>query len=59
MLCRERWLDLPVHSAPLPAPGLTWTSIKWMLRRDSPLYIAPQAAPSIRKPATLRVRWDA
>ena len=26
-------------SAPLPAPGLVGTSLKWMLRGDSPLYM--------------------
>jgi D-amino-acid dehydrogenase len=29
---------------PLPAPGLTWTSMLWLLRRDSPLHIDPRAA---------------
>ncbi len=37
------WIT-PSISAPIPAPGLTWTSIKWMLRSDSPLYISPTAA---------------
>jgi len=37
------WIT-PSISAPIPAPGLTWTSIKWMLSSDSPLYIAPSAA---------------
>lgn len=37
----------PSHSAPLPAPGLTWDSLKWMLRSDSPLYIAPGAVPGM------------
>ena len=39
----------PSVSGPLPAPGLTWTSIKWMLRSDSPLYIAPSAVPRLTR----------
>ena len=27
-------------SAPLPAPGVVGTSLKWMLQKDSPLYQA-------------------
>src|SRR2546426_1193761 len=32
---------VPSLSEPLPAPGLAWQSLRWMLRRDSPLYIDP------------------
>ena len=39
----------PSISAPIPAPGLAWTSLKWMLRSDSPLYIAPGAVPSMTR----------
>ncbi len=39
----------PAISAPIPAPGLTWTSLKWMARSDSPLYIAPTAVPSMSR----------
>ena len=35
----------PSLAEPLPAPGLTWTSLRWMLDRDSPLHIDPLAAP--------------
>lgn len=42
------WIT-PSISAPIPAPGLTWTSIKWMLRSDSPLYISPTAAPGLAR----------
>jgi D-amino-acid dehydrogenase len=35
---------VPSLSEPLAAPGLTWQSLKWMLRRDSPLYIDPMFA---------------
>jgi D-amino-acid dehydrogenase len=31
----------PSLSEPVPAPGLVRTSIRWMLRPDSPLYIKP------------------
>lgn len=34
----------PSLSHPVPAPGLTAQSLKWMLRRDSPLYIDPAFA---------------
>ena len=34
-------------AGPLPAPGLTWTSLKWMASADSPLYIRPSAIPSM------------
>lgn len=43
------WI-VPSLSTPLPAPGLVKTSLKWMLRNDSPLYIKPRANPSF-------VRW--
>ena len=33
----------PSISRPLPAPGLTLTSLRWLLRSDSPLYIRPAA----------------
>ncbi len=33
----------PSISTPLPAPGLTWKSLLWMMRRDSPLYIRPRS----------------
>jgi len=42
------WVS-PSISAPIPAPGLTWTSLKWMLRSDSPLYIRPRAVPSMAR----------
>lgn len=42
------WIT-PSISAPIPAPGLTWTSLKWMLKSDSPLYIAPTAAPRLAR----------
>ncbi|MGD8328869.1 MAG: FAD-dependent oxidoreductase [Acidobacteriota bacterium] len=40
---------VPSFSAPLPGPGLLATTLRWMLRSDSPLYIRPTAVPSISK----------
>jgi D-amino-acid dehydrogenase len=40
------WI-VPSLAEPLPAPGLTWTSLRWMLDRDSPLHIAPAALPEL------------
>lgn len=38
------WIT-PSISTPLPAPGLVGTSMRWMLKRDSPLYIQPRVDP--------------
>jgi D-amino-acid dehydrogenase len=38
------WI-VPTLSEPVPAPGLIVTSLKWMLRSDSPLYIRPRLEP--------------
>ena len=35
----------PGLSEPLPAPGLVWTSLRWMLDPASPLYIKPRLDP--------------
>ncbi|MBK8250008.1 MAG: FAD-dependent oxidoreductase [Gemmatimonadetes bacterium] len=40
---------VPSLSAPIPAPGMTWTSLKWMLSSESPLYIAPSATPRLAR----------
>ncbi len=37
------WI-VPTLAEPLPTPGLTWTSMLWLMRRDSPLHIDPRAA---------------
>lgn len=42
------WI-VPAMSAPIPAPGLMATSLRWMLKRDSPLYIKPQLNPSFAR----------
>ncbi len=39
------WI-VPSLSGPVPAPGLTRTSLRWMLRPASPLYIQPRADPA-------------
>jgi len=36
------WIT-PVFASPLPAPGVVMTSLKWMLKPDSPLFIKPRA----------------
>ncbi len=37
---------VPAEAAPVPAPGVIVQSMKWMLHRDSPLYIKPSLAPN-------------
>lgn len=37
----------PLLTQPVPAPGLTSTSMKWMLKKDSPLYIKPTSIPKM------------
>jgi D-amino-acid dehydrogenase len=39
------WLT-PSLAAPVPSPGLIATSLRWMLRSDSPLYIRPRLDPA-------------
>ena len=39
------WI-VPTLAEPVPAPGLIATSLRWMLRSDSPLYIQPRLDPS-------------
>ena len=38
------WI-VPAEAAPVPGPGMIGKSLKWMLRRDSPLYIRPSLDP--------------
>jgi D-amino-acid dehydrogenase len=42
------WI-VPSLSGPLPTPGMTGTTLKWMLKSDSPLYISPAAAPGLAR----------
>jgi D-amino-acid dehydrogenase len=39
------WL-VPAEAAPMPGPGVVRSSLKWMLRPDSPLYIKPSTKPA-------------
>lgn len=39
------WI-VPTLAEPVPAPGLIATSLRWMLRSDSPLYIKPRLDPT-------------
>ena len=38
------WI-VPTLAEPVPAPGLVGQSIRWMLRPDSPLFVAPRLDP--------------
>lgn len=42
------WI-VPAEAAPVPGPGVVLTSLKWMLRPDSPLYIHPSIRPDFIK----------
>jgi D-amino-acid dehydrogenase len=43
------WIT-PVFATPLPGPGVIATSLRWMLRPDSPLFIRP-------RPDLALIRW--
>jgi D-amino-acid dehydrogenase len=45
-LVNAGWIT-PSLSDPVPAPGLVRTSMKWMMKADSPLYIHPKSAPKM------------
>ncbi|MFR9798856.1 NAD(P)/FAD-dependent oxidoreductase [Streptomyces sp. MS06] len=36
---------VPIMSAPVPAPGMLGKAARWMIRRDSPLYVRPSPRP--------------
>jgi D-amino-acid dehydrogenase len=36
---------VPSMSTPVPAPGMLPQALRWMLRRDSPLYVSPNLSP--------------
>ena len=40
----------PSHAIPLTLPGTPWRALRWMLRRDAPLYVNP-------RPDWARWRW--
>lgn len=37
----------PSHAAPLAAPGVIAKALRWMLRPDAPLYVAPRFDPAL------------
>jgi D-amino-acid dehydrogenase len=37
----------PSHVLPLPMPGAAWSVAKQMMRRDSPIYVAPRLDPAL------------
>jgi D-amino-acid dehydrogenase len=39
----------PAESGPVPAPGMVSQALRWMLRRDSPLYVRPTLDPSFMR----------
>jgi len=45
-LANTGWV-VPSFSSPLPGPGMVTTTLKWMMRADSPVYIRPSALPSL------------
>jgi D-amino-acid dehydrogenase len=40
----------PSHAIPLTVPGMPWKALRWMVRRDAPLYVSPH-------PDWQRWRW--
>ena len=40
---------VPSMSAPVPAPGVLPQALRWMLRRDSPLYVSPTPSPQFAR----------
>ncbi|MET9831214.1 FAD-dependent oxidoreductase [Streptomyces sp. NPDC006385] len=38
------WI-VPIMSAPVPAPGMLGHALRWMARKDSPLYVRPSPRP--------------
>ncbi|MEU6181774.1 NAD(P)/FAD-dependent oxidoreductase [Streptomyces coeruleorubidus] len=38
------WI-VPIMSAPVPAPGMLGQALRWMARKDSPLYVRPSPRP--------------
>ncbi|MBD0843952.1 NAD(P)/FAD-dependent oxidoreductase [Streptomyces sp. TRM68416] len=38
------WI-VPIMSTPVPAPGMLGQALRWMARRDSPLYVRPSPRP--------------
>ncbi len=40
---------VPSDSGPVPAPGMVLKGLKWMLHKDSPLYIRPSLRPDVAR----------
>src|ERR687893_3031762 len=38
------WI-VPIMSTPVPAPGMLGKALRWMARKDSPLYVRPSPRP--------------
>ncbi|MFF0990816.1 FAD-dependent oxidoreductase [Kocuria nitroreducens] len=49
------WI-VPSMSAPVPAPGMMLQALRWMLRRDSPLYVTPTFSPQFVRFMALMLR---
>lgn len=49
------WI-VPSMSGPVPAPGVVLRSLRWMLRRDSPLYVRPSLDPAFIRFMTSMLR---
>ncbi|OUM44640.1 FAD-dependent oxidoreductase [Arthrobacter sedimenti] len=47
---------VPSMSAPVPAPGMMGQALRWMLRRDSPLYVTPTLSPQFLRFMALMLR---
>lgn len=47
---------VPSMSGPVPAPGVVLQSLRWMLKRDSPLYIRPSLDPAFIRFMTSMLR---
>lgn len=42
------WI-VPADAGPVPAPGVVLQALKWMLKRDSPLYVRPSVRPDFAR----------
>ncbi len=40
---------VPSDAAPVPAPGMVLKALRWMLHRDSPLYVRPSLRPDVAR----------
>jgi D-amino-acid dehydrogenase len=42
------WI-VPANAGPVPAPGVVLQALKWMLKKDSPLYVRPSLQPNFAR----------